>query len=58
MNKKTYNKPLMKVVDLASNELICGSIDGNEPSTFGIFDDYVDEEPQGGVSSDIWGSQW
>lgn len=23
-----------------------------------IFDDYVDEEPQGGVSSDIWGSQW
>lgn len=58
MNKKTYNKPLMKVVDLDSNELICGSIDGNEPSTFQIIDDYVDEEPQGGVSSDIWGSQW
>lgn len=55
MNKKIYKQPSLKVIELDGNAILAGS---NEPSAISITDDYVDEEPQGGVPSDIWGKQW
>lgn len=55
MIKKIYKQPSLKVIELDGNAILAGS---NEPQTLSITDDYVDEEPQGGVPSDIWGKQW
>lgn len=56
MNKKEYKQPSLKVIEIDSNDIICGS--PGDPSPMSLYDDYIDEEPQGGVSSDIWGKQW
>ncbi len=56
MNKKEYKKPSMKVIEINSNDIICGS--PGEPTTFSITNDYVDDDQQGSTSSDIWGKQW
>lgn len=55
MNKKEYKKPLMTVIALEDNDIICTSNGG--VSTLSIFDEEVDDEQQGSTSTG-WGSQW
>lgn len=57
MNKKAYNVPTLKVVQLEEADLICQS-QANKPTTFSLIDEEVQEQPQEPASSAIWGKQW
>lgn len=57
MNKKEYKQPSMKVIEIDSNDIICGS--PGDPSRMRLLDEEVqDAQKPASVSSDIWGTQW
>lgn len=58
MNKKIYNQPSMKVIELEGNDILAGS---NIPSAFNLNDDQVDnyDDHEHEVETrDVWGTQW
>ena len=54
MNKKIYNQPSMKVIELESNDILAGS----DPTPKKIFDDPVEEYQGEGEAPSGWGVQW
>lgn len=56
MNKKTYKKPTMKVIELEDNAILAGS---NEPQTLNIYNEEVnDAQRPSTVSEKQWGTPW
>lgn len=55
MNKKIYETPSIKVINLENTDIICTS-----PKGFSLNEDAGDygEDERPGVSREIWGSQW
>lgn len=57
MNKKEYKKPSMKVIELDSNDIICGS--PGDPSRMSLYEEHIDEnQAPSDERSIIWGIQW
>lgn len=59
VSKKTYIRPLMKVINLEGSELLAGSGDSYNPQAMKLYGTEVDnrQKPES-VSTEIWGSQW
>lgn len=54
MNKKIYNTPLVKVIQLDTTAILAGST----PTSKKIFDDPVEEYQGEGEAPSGWGEQW
>lgn len=58
MNKKEYNKPSVKAIELEGNNILAGS---SKPASFSINEDHVDnyDDHEHEVESrEVWGKQW